>query len=133
MAVLAARSELALARGDPKEALRVLRLSDVKGCRACVYPRYARILDALQMPDSVIVYYEKYASATMPASPMTDAYELARTYRRLGEIYEQRREWRHAMDRYQDFVNLWEHADAALQPAVKDVPARIERIRPKAG
>ena len=69
----------------------------------------------------------------MPQSQLIDAYKLARTFRRLGETYEQRRDWRRAMDRYQDFVNLWEHADASLQPAVKDVRARIERIRPKAG
>jgi tetratricopeptide (TPR) repeat protein len=131
--VLAAKSELALARGDPNEALRMLRLSDVHGCRACFYPRYARIFEALHMPDSAAAYYEKFASATTPGTPLTDAYYLARTYRRLGEIYEQRRDWRRAMDRYQDFVNLWEHADASLQPAVKDARARIERIRPKAG
>jgi tetratricopeptide (TPR) repeat protein len=133
LAVLAARSELALARGNPKEALRLLRTSDVKNCRACVYPRYARVFDALHMPDSVVAYYEKFATATSPEAQATDAYELARAYRRLGEIYEQRHDWQHAKERYQDFVNLWEHADSALQPVVKDVRARIERIRAHSG
>jgi tetratricopeptide (TPR) repeat protein len=131
--VLGARSELALARGDPKEALRLLRLSDVKGCRACFYPRYARTFDALHMPDSVVAYYEKFATATTPAGQVADAYELARAYRRLGEIYEERGDWTRAKQRYQDFVNLWERADPSLQPAVKDARSRIERMRSKAG
>jgi hypothetical protein len=51
----------------------------------------------------------------------------------LGEIYEERRDWKRAIQRYQDFVNLWEHADASLQPTVTDVRARIGRIRAKPG
>jgi tetratricopeptide (TPR) repeat protein len=133
LAVLSARAELALARGKPGEALRLLRLADVKGCAACLYPRYARIFDALHMPDSVATYYEKYATATIPGNANNDAYELARAYRRLGEVYEERRDWKRATQRYQDFVILWEHADPSLQPMVKDVRARIERMRTKTG
>jgi tetratricopeptide (TPR) repeat protein len=129
--VLTARSELALARRNPREALRLLRLADVKNCAACFFPRYARIFDALNMPDSVAIYYERYATATIPNNASGDAYELARAYRRLGEIYEQRQDWARAEQRYQDFVSLWEHADAALQPAVRDVRARIARMRAK--
>jgi hypothetical protein len=64
---------------------------------------------------------------------MSDGHELARAYRRLGEIYEERRNWKRAAEHYQGFVNLWEHADASLQPAVMDVRARLERMRARAG
>jgi tetratricopeptide (TPR) repeat protein len=130
--VLTARAEVALARRNPQEALRLLRLSDVRGCASCFYPRYARVYDAMRRPDSVTAYYERYVAATQPGAT-GDGYELARAYRRLGEIYEERRDWKRAVQRYQDFVDLWEHADPMLQPAVKDVRARIERIRAKAG
>jgi hypothetical protein len=43
------------------------------------------------------------------------------------------RDRKRAVQRYQDFVNLWEHADASFQPSVKDARARIERIRARAG
>jgi tetratricopeptide (TPR) repeat protein len=130
--ILVARGEVALARGNAREALRLFKLADVQGCVPCFYPRYARAYDALRMSDSSLAFYERYATATMPANPIGDAFELARTYRRLGELYEERRDWKHAVQRYQDFVNLWEHADPSLRQAVNDVRARIERIRPKA-
>jgi len=131
--VLTARSELALARRNPREALRLLRIADTRGCVACFYPIYARIFDALHLPDSVATYYEKYATATDPGSAISDSHELARAYRRLGEIYEERGDWKRAIHHYQYFVNLWEHADVQLQPSVKDVRARIERLQRKTG
>jgi len=133
LGVLIARAHIAFARHDPRETLRLLRLADVKGCTVCFYPAYARAFDALGLADSVLVYYEKYARATAPNNVMSDGHELARAYRRLGEIYEERRNWKRAAEHYQGFVNLWEHADASLQPAVMDVRARLERMRARAG
>ena len=133
LGVLIARAHTAFARHNPRDAVRLLRLADVKGCAVCFYPAYARAFDDLGLPDSVLVYYEKYAAATAPDNVLGDGHELARAYLRLGEIYEERHDWKRASQRYQDFVNLWEHADASLQPAVKDVRARLERMRARAG
>jgi DNA-binding SARP family transcriptional activator len=48
--------------------------------------------------------------------------------RRLGELYEQRGERQKAIDYYNEFAELWEDADAELQPLVDDVRQRIARL-----
>ncbi|HVX39337.1 MAG TPA: hypothetical protein VHB25_07155, partial [Gemmatimonadaceae bacterium] len=133
LAVVTARGELALASGDPREALRLFHAADVRGCVVCFYPRYARAYDALRMSDSARVWYEKYATATASDEVLSDELELARTYRRLGERAEERGDFSHALADYQSFVDLWRKADAPLQPAVADVKARIARLRARGG
>ena len=119
--VLGASAELALARGDPREALRLLRLADVKAvARASIRGTRGSSTRCTCRTRSLPIMRSS-RPRRLPRGAAVDAHELARAYRRLGEIYEERRDWKRAMQRYQDFVNLWEHADAALQPAVKDV------------
>jgi hypothetical protein len=54
--------------------------------------------------------------------------ELARTYQRLGELYEQRGNREKAVEWYSRFTDLWAGADPALQPIVQDVRGRIQRL-----
>jgi tetratricopeptide (TPR) repeat protein len=131
--VLAARGDVMVATGDAREGLRLYHLADVRGCIPCFYPQYARAYDQLNRRDSAVVWYEKYVSAQSPDLGGVDGRELAKAYRRLGELYEERSEWKKAIERYQDFVTLWSKADPALQPSVRDVKARIERLRARAG
>ena len=57
-----------------------------------------------------------------------DQLMLARTYKRLGELYEARGERAEAREYYGRFVELWKDADPELQPVVRDVRARIARL-----
>jgi hypothetical protein len=58
-----------------------------------------------------------------------DEYDtVAQTYKRLGELYEERGNAVQAVDYYNRFVDLWESADQELQPVVRDVRARIARL-----
>ncbi len=46
---------------------------------------------------------------------------MAPTYKRLGELYEERGERDEAVRYYSEFVELWKDADAELQPQVERV------------
>jgi DNA-binding SARP family transcriptional activator/tetratricopeptide (TPR) repeat protein len=128
--VLVGRGEIALSAGDAREAVRLFRLADVRDCRLCFYPRYARAFDALSERDSARVYFERYAAASNGANALGDAVELAHTYFRLGEMSEDRGDARAALGWYERFSTLWAQSDApALRDRVGDVRRRIERLR----
>jgi tetratricopeptide (TPR) repeat protein len=134
-AVLLARGELALVAGDAREALRLFRLGDLRAgpCNVCAFPRFARAFDALRQLDSARMYFERYADAHAPANPFGDAAELAHTYLRLGELYEERRDPASAIKWYTKFTDLWASADEPLQAKVREVRQRVERLRKATG
>ena len=130
--VLVGRGELALASGNPREALRLFHVADVRDCQPCFFPRYARAFDALGGRDSARTWYERYASAVAPWHDLDDAMELPHTYLRLGELYEERHEVSAAVDWYEHFVNLWANSDTpALQAKVREVRGRVDSLRKK--
>ena len=127
--VLVMRSELALASGNARDALRLLRLADVRDCQPCFYPRYGRVFDALHEGDSARVWFERYARAHDALNPLSTAMELPHTYVRLGELYEERGDVRAALDWYGRFTTLWATSDTpALQAQVRDVRARVDKL-----
>lgn len=128
-----ARGDLALANGKPSDALAFYRNALKGRCAACMQPRIARAFESLQRPDSAIVAYEAYLRSTNPEQLRTDARELARTYKRLGELYEAKGDTKRAIQRYGDFVELWKNADAELQPKVTQVRERITALLRKTG
>ena len=87
----------------------------------------------MSRPDSAIATYERYVAATYPDQFASDARELARTYKQLGELYEAKGDTKRAIQRYGDFVELWKDADPELQPKVTEVRERIVRLQKKSG
>ena len=63
-----------------------------------------------------------------PFSFFEDLFTRASTLRRIGELYEERNDTEAAVDYYNEFVDLWQNADAELQPQVADVRGRIARL-----
>ena len=129
--MLRARIVTHLARDRAGEAERLAREGEFGGCGGCggyadLY--LARAFDLQGRADSTIAAYERYLAATS-ARGLLDPTELARAYRRLGELYEARGDVRQAAQRYGDFVELWRGADPALQPAVMEVRARLQRLQ----
>jgi tetratricopeptide (TPR) repeat protein len=131
-----AQAEIALAERRPLDALRDFRKSDTlpdgpnAGCPACVFADIARAFDLASQPDSAIYAFEQYL--TQPAQrlqPWADPSLLAGTYKRLGELYEQKGDRARALEYYGKFVELWKDADPELQPKVEDVKRRIARLR----
>jgi len=60
--------------------------------------------------------------------PFVDRFWLAPTLFRLGELYENAKDVRHATEYYGRFVDLWKNADPELQPRVTDARSRIDRL-----
>ena len=83
--------------------------------------------DAASNPDSALVYWEAYLD-TYWGLPGIEAWARPLAFRRLGEIYEARREPDKAVGYYNEFVELWQNADAELQPQVADARERIARL-----
>jgi DNA-binding SARP family transcriptional activator len=129
--VLAGRAEAALAAGDGREALRLFRQADAWGvCAESVYPRYARAYDVLGVRDSAVLWYERYVARNQcPDDLDADGYEYARARRRLGELYEERGEWRAALGHYDAFLALRRRADPGLRAGARAVEARAAALR----
>jgi tetratricopeptide (TPR) repeat protein len=91
------------------------------------------VLDRLQQPDSAIAVGELYLAGTHPARLGQDALFLAGIRQRLGEMYEAKGNVDKALAHYNAFVELWKDADPELQPRVRDVRGRIERLQRRRG
>ena len=130
--MLRARIVTRLARGRAGEAERLAREGEFGVCGGCSDLYLARAFDLQERADSTVAAYERYLAATATRE-LLDPTELARAYRRLGELYEARGDVRRAAQRYGDFVELWREADAALEPAVIEVRSRVRRLQDRAG
>jgi tetratricopeptide (TPR) repeat protein len=87
------------------------------------------ILDRMQRTDSAISAGESYLAGTHPNRFGQDALFLAGIRQRLGEMYESKGNLEKALTNYEAFVTLWKDADPELQPRVRDVRGRVDRIR----
>jgi tetratricopeptide (TPR) repeat protein len=91
------------------------------------------VLDRMQRVDSAIASGERYLVNTNPFRFQLDAHFRAGLLQRLGEMYEAKGNIDKALTHYQAFVDLWKNADPELQPRVRDVRGRIERIQRRRG
>ena len=91
------------------------------------------VFDRAQQVDSAIASGERYLAMPTPFRPQLDAYFRAGILQRLGEMYEAKGNFDKALTHYQAFVELWKDADPELQPRVRDVRARVERIQRRRG
>jgi len=118
-----------LASGNGREALRLFKIADVRDCKPCFYPRYARAFDALNEPDSARVWYERFAVTVIPLYTLDQA-ELPNAYLRLGELYEQRHDVSAAISWYEKFAALLATTDAPfLQKKVREIRGRVAGLR----
>jgi serine/threonine protein kinase/tetratricopeptide (TPR) repeat protein len=125
-----ARGDATLARNQPDRAIEHYRRGSTRAsCAPCNLPRLARAWDRMARPDSAIAIYERYLTLPGTGRAATDAFELARAYLRLGELYESAGSATRAIERYGNLLELWENADPVLQPLVRDVRARIDRLQ----
>jgi hypothetical protein len=81
------------------------------------------------MPDSAIVYWERYLNEATGRGPGIDGGYLAGIYKRLGEMYEAKGETKKAATYYVSFLDLWKNADPELQPKIQDVKRRLAAIQ----
>jgi tetratricopeptide (TPR) repeat protein/TolB-like protein len=127
--------EIDLAESRPADAVREFWKGDslpdgpVDDCDVCTFSNVARAYDKANVPDSAIVYFEKYFdSGYYDRLFNTDVFDRAPSARRLGELYEAKGDRAKAAHYYQMFVDLWKNAEPALQPQVADVKRRLARL-----
>ena len=126
---LSAAADIASAQGHYADAIAEYRVEREEDGRPTY--RIFEIADAfakLGQPDSARVHYEYYLAHGGPYRIVPDAYYLAATYQRLGEIYEAKGDRKRAIEYYLKLTDLWKHADPELQPIVKDAHTRIARL-----
>jgi eukaryotic-like serine/threonine-protein kinase len=123
----------ALANGAPDDAARVLRtaMTQVGASGAANYrPLLAEAYRKTGKPDSAIAVLEEFVSdrgfvATFNAGPLN----RPRAHIDLGELYEAKKQPAKALAQYEQFLGLYRNADPELQPLVRDIRARVERLR----
>jgi tetratricopeptide (TPR) repeat protein len=122
-------AEIALQQGRYRDAIRVMDARRREtGCGVCALFEIAGAYEKLGQADSALATYEDLVTRPAPYRINSDAYTLAPTYKRLGELYEAKGDRVRARDYYGRFADLWKNADAELQPVVQDVRARIVRL-----
>jgi tRNA A-37 threonylcarbamoyl transferase component Bud32/tetratricopeptide (TPR) repeat protein len=130
-------AEIALAEKRPRDAIVEFRKGDMKPDGPVdvnplwIHFALGRAFDAANEPDSAIAHFEQYLQTPhlLRAQRANDPTALAGISKRLGELYEARREYAKAAAYYQKFVTLWKDADPELQPRVAEVRQRLARLR----
>jgi len=81
------------------------------------------------MPDSAIAVYRRYVTTPWLDWMSANGEFRSVAWRRLGELYQTHGDTRRAILALQTVAGLWEHADAAMEPDLADVRARLVRLR----
>src|SRR3989449_401180 len=124
-----AAAEIAFAEGRVQDAIKGYRAwYDEDSCAVCGLFLLARAYERAGQRDSAVAVYERAVTTPGYFRAFEESATLGPTYRRLGELYEERGDMARARDYYGRFVELWKDADAELQPAVRDVRQRLARL-----
>src|SRR3989454_1549794 len=124
-----AAAQIAFAEGRIQDAIRDYRAwYDQDGCSVCGLFLLARAYERAGERDSALAVYERAVTTPGYTRAFEEDATLGPTYRRLGELYEERGQLDRARDYYGRFVDLWKDADPELQPLVRDVKQRVERL-----
>ena len=120
---------IAMAEGRWRDAIQGFRqFRDEIGCTNCGLFEIGQAFEKAGQPDSALLNYQRAAETPGGFGRILgDQYDLARIYKRLGELYEGRDRAK-ALEYYGRFVDLWKDADPVLQPSVRDVRARMAQL-----
>jgi len=125
-----AAGDIAMAERNGGEALTNYHAwRDSVGCTNCALYELGRAYELVKQPDSALVAYQQAVSNPGGLGRVFgDAWTLAATYRRLGELYEERGDREKAADFYGKFIDLWKQADPELQSQVREIKARLAKL-----
>jgi tetratricopeptide (TPR) repeat protein len=114
--------------GRHEEAIAALRRRETPGCSICRHLPLAEAYDRAGERDSAIAYHADYANAHNAYRVWWDQSSLGPSLERLGQLYDEAGDLENAALYYARFVELWEDADAELQPRVGAARSRLEEI-----
>src|SRR5438094_864646 len=121
-----AAAQIAFAEGRIQDAIRdYRRWYDEDGCSVCGLFLLGRAYERAGERDSALAVYERAVTTPGYLRAFEEDATLGPTYRRLGELYEERGQLDKARDYYGRFLDLWKDADPELQPLVRDVKQRL--------
>ena len=127
------RGALAIAAGKPAESIPMLRsaISSYPNVGVSLYGvDLARAYLATKQPDSAAVVLERWLASPLESRAGLEGVRYhAWALQTLGELSEAKGDKRRALDRYQALLTLWHQADPELQPIVRDIRGRVERLR----
>src|SRR3989441_1173743 len=131
----AAAADIALSEGRTQDAITGYRAwydENEYGCPSCGWLELAGTYDKARQSDSALAIYERIISTPgmfrLFFHFVDDSYGLAPTFKRLGELYEERGQLDKAREYYGRFVDLWKNADSELQPIVREIRGRLARL-----
>jgi hypothetical protein len=129
------RGTIAITEGKSDSAVALNRAGDAEAdglptadCTVCTPLFIGMSFDRGGNADSARKYLTQYAEMTGSSRIFVDRYYLAPALFRLGELYENAADAKHATEYYGRFIDLWRNADPELQPRVTDAQARIARL-----
>jgi tetratricopeptide (TPR) repeat protein len=130
-----AYGELARADGRLEDAVAAYRSlsTEMPECGICGQQELGEVYDKMGLADSARAAYERAVDTPNMFRLFGDAYGLAPSYKRLGELYEARGDRKKAADYYGKFVDLWKDADAELQPGVTEIRQRLAKLAQEPG
>ena len=125
-----AEGTIALAGGQPKEALEAFRTYTREiGCEACGKAFEAQAWEAMGEPDSAIAAYRAVAKPGGDiARVRSDGLLLTPALKRMGNLQEERGDKAGAIESYTRVLQNWQRADPAMQPQVKEVKQRLAKL-----
>ncbi len=124
-----ARGWVALAEGRAPDAVAAFTQGrHAETCPDCGAWEEGVAFERAHLPDSALAAYQRAAGRGTVWKPIGDAWGLAPSLKRLGELYEELGDRPRAQEFYGRFVKLWKDADPALQPAVREVRARMAQM-----
>jgi tetratricopeptide (TPR) repeat protein len=131
-----ARGWVALAEKRPKDAIPEFQAIGPKGQRAeWGHWDLGVAFERAGQPDSAVAQYELAAAPGGSGLKVIqeNAWALAPSYKRLGELYEERGDKARASEYYGRFVDLWKDADPVLQPEVRQARQRMGELAGEGG
>ncbi|MEP6474728.1 MAG: protein kinase family protein, partial [Gemmatimonadota bacterium] len=120
---------LALTGGDPAGAVKIFADGRYNNtCVACDDAELGIAFERAGNTDSALAAYTRASRNGSTWKMLADYKGLPTAYRRLGAIYEARGDKARALEYYGKLTALWKGADPEVQPALRDVKARMAKL-----
>jgi tetratricopeptide (TPR) repeat protein len=126
-----AEGMIAEAEGRLDDAARHYRARYEAGgeeCVSCGLSLLARVYEAAGEADSALAVYEQAVSTRGVGWVFDQMFVQGPDLKRLGELYEERGNTEKAVEYYDQFIELWQDADAELQPLVQEARTRVAAL-----